>query len=325
MALLDSIYSRSYKSHKKAVFIMKILIVGAGGIGGFFGAKLHQAGVDVTFLLREQRHQLIQKHGLTVETPKGSFTVQPGIVLAEQLEPVYDLIILACKAFDLENALSSIIKASSKGVILPLLNGFTHFDTLDREFGKERVMGGVAHIAATISESGAIKQLTELNSFTVGPRTLGQEALSQALFALCKKADFDSFYEENIEQALWDKWVFLATLAGMTTICRGSVGEIVSTPYGKDLSRKMFAECCAIAASQGRPIDKSTQSTSQEILTKEGSLFTASMLRDLLTGKVDEHQHILGDLIDFANLNSIDCPLLKIAYTHMAVEGKKRT
>ena len=324
MILLDSIYSISYKSRKKAVFLMKILIVGAGGIGGFFGAKLHQASVDVTFLLREQRHQLIQKQGLTVETPRGSFTIRPGIVLAKQLEPVYDLIILACKAFDLDNALSSIIKASSKGVILPLLNGFTHLDALDRQFGKERVVGGVAHIAATITESGAIKQLTELNSLTVGPRTPGQEALCQALFALCKKANFDSFYKENIEQALWDKWVFLATLAGMTTICRGSVGEIVSTPYGKDLSMQMFAECCAIAASQGRSIDDSTQSGSQEILAKEGSSFTASMLRDLLSGKRDEHQHILGDLINFANLSSIECPLLKIAYTHMALEGKKR-
>ena len=301
---------------------MKILIVGAGGIGGFFGAKLHKAGADVTFLLREQRYELIQTQGLTVETPRGSFTIQPGIVLAKQLEPVYDLIILACKAFDLENALSSIIKASSQGVILPLLNGFTHLETLDRQFGKERVVGGIAHIAATITESGAIKQLTELNSLTVGPRAPGQEALCQALFALCKKADFDSFYKENIEQALWDKWTFLATLAGMTTICRGSVGEIVATPYGKDLSGKMFAECCAIAASQGRPIVQSTQSASQEILTKEESSFTASMLRDLLTGKRDEHKHILGDLIDFANLNSIDCPLLKIAYTHMAVESK---
>jgi 2-dehydropantoate 2-reductase len=319
---VDSIYSISYKSCKKAVFLMKILIVGAGGIGGFFGAKLHQAGADVTFLLRERRYELIQKQGLTVETPRGSFTIRPGIVLAKQLEPVYDLIILACKAFDLENALSSIIKASSKGVILPLLNGFTHFDTLDRQFGKDRVMGGIAHIAATITESGAIKQLTKLNFLTVGPRTPGQEALCQALFALCKKADFDSVYKENIEQALWDKWTFLATLAGMTTICRGSVGEIVATPYGKDLSGKMFAECCAIAASQGRSIDESTQSDSREILTKEESSFTASMLRDLLAGKRDEHKHILSDLIDFANLNSIDCPLLKIAYTHMAVESK---
>ena len=306
----------------KRASIMKILIVGAGGIGGFFGAKLHQAGADITYLLREGRYQHIQKQGLTVETPKGSFTIRPHVVLANQLEPIYDLIILACKAFDLENSIRSIAKASSKGAILPFLNGYTHLDILDRQFSKERVIGGIAHIAATISESGSIQQLTELNSFTIGPRAPVQEALSHELFSLCKKADFDSFYKENIEQALWDKWVFLATLAGMTTICRGSVGDIAATPYGKDLCRQMFAECCAIAAGQGYEIAEKTQSSSLEILTKEGSPFTASMLRDLLAGKKNEYQHILGDLIGFASNESIDCPLLKIAYTHMAVEGK---
>jgi 2-dehydropantoate 2-reductase len=301
---------------------MKILIVGAGAIGGFLGAKLHQAGADITYLLRERRYQHIQKKGLMVETPKGSFTVRPDVVLANQLEPIYDLIILACKAFDLNDALNSIVRASSRGVILPFLNGYSHLDILDRQFGKERVMGGIAHIAATISESGAIQQLTALNSFTIGHRAPGQEALSHELFALCKKADFDSFYKENIEQALWDKWVFLATLAGMTTLCRGSVGEIEATPYGKDLSKQMFAECCAIAAGQGYKIAEKTQLSSLEILTEEESPFTASMLRDLLARKKNEYQHILGDLIGFTSNGSIDCPLLKIAYTHMAVESK---
>lgn len=301
---------------------MKILIVGAGGIGGFFGAKMQQAGADITYLLRKQRQQLISDKGLTIETPKGSFTIHPQTVLADQLEPVYDLIILACKAFDLDNSLKSIAKASSKGIILPFLNGFTHLEILDREFGKERVMGGVAHIAATISETGSVKQLTELGSLTIGPRTPEQVALCQELFSLCQKTDFDSFYKENIEQALWDKWVFLASLAGMTTICRGSIGEIAATPYGKELSKRMFVECCAIAVSQQYPISEKAQLTSQEILTKEGSPFTASMLRDLLAGKKNEYQHILGDLIGFASNGSIDCPLLKLAFTHMAVESQ---
>ena len=301
---------------------MKILIVGAGGIGGFFGAKLHQAGADITYLLREQRHQLIQSQGLTVETPRGSFTIQPRMVLANQLEPTYELIILACKAFDLESSIHSIAKASSKGFILPFLNGYSHLDALDRQFGKERVIGGIAHIAATISESGSVKQLTDLNSFTIGPRSPSQEAFAQELFTLCKKADFDSFYKENIEQALWDKWVFLATLAGMTTICRGSIGEIAATPYGKDLCRQMFAESCAIAAGEGYAITEMTQLSSLDILTKEGSPFTASMLRDLLAHKKNEYQHILGDLVDRASEHSIECPLLKIAYTHMAVESQ---
>jgi 2-dehydropantoate 2-reductase len=308
---------------ERATF-MKILIVGAGGIGGFFGAKLQQVGADITYLLREQRQRLIQDRGLVIETPKGSFTIHPKTILAAQLEPTYDLIILACKAFDLDDSLKSISKASSKGAILPFLNGLTHFDALDRVFGKDRVMGGVAHIAATISETGSVKQLTELSTLTIGPRTSEQIILSQEFFELCKKTDFESFYNENIEQALWDKWVFLASLAGLTTICRGSIGEIAATPYGKELSKRMFAECCAIAASQKFPIAQKTQLASQEILTKEGSPFTASMLRDLLAGKRDEHQHILGDLIAFASHESIDCPLLKIAYTHMTVESKSK-
>jgi 2-dehydropantoate 2-reductase len=244
------------------------------------------------------------------------------VVLANQLEPTYELIILACKAFDLESSIHSIAKASSKGFILPFLNGYSHLDILDRQFGKERVIGGIAHIAATISESGSVKQLTELNSFTIGPRTPSQEAFAQELFTLCKKADFDSFYKENIEQALWDKWVFLATLAGMTTICRGSIGEIAATSYGKDLCRQMFAECCAIAAGEEYVIAEKTQLSSLDILTKEGSPFTASMLRDLLAHKKNECQHILGDLVERASKHSIDCPLLKIAYTHMAVESQ---
>ena len=304
---------------------MKILIVGAGGIGGFFGAKLIQVGADITFLLREKRQRLIQERGLTVETPKGNLTIQPHTILASQLEPVYDLIILACKAFDLNDSLQSIAKASSKGLILPFLNGFTHLETLDRHFGKGRVMGGVAHIAAMITETGSIKQLNELNSLTIGPRTPEQELLSQEFFTMCKKADFDSFYKENVEQALWDKWVFLATLAGMTTICRGSIGEIVATRYGKGLIERMFAECCSIASGNGYVITESTQASALEMLTKQGSPFTASMLRDLLAEKRDEHDHILGQLIAFAEHQSIDCPLLKAAYTHMAVESKNTT
>jgi 2-dehydropantoate 2-reductase len=245
--------------------------------------------------------------------------------LASQLEPVYDLIILACKAFDLNDSLQSIVKASAKGLILPFLNGFTHLETLDRHFGKGRVMGGVAHIAAMITETGSIKQLNELNSLTIGPRTPEQELLSQELFKMCKKADFDSFYKENIEQALWDKWVFLATLAGMTTICRGSIGEIVATRYGKGLIERMFAECCSIASGNGYVITESVQVSALEMLTKQGSPFTASMLRDLLAEKRDEHDHILGELIGFAGHQSIDCPLLKVAYTHMAVESKNTT
>lgn len=304
---------------------MKILIVGAGGIGGYFGAKLINAGADITFLLREKRHQLIQAHGLTIETPKGSFTVHPKAVTADQLEPIYDLIILAPKAFDLDDSLKSLAKASSHGVLLPFLNGLSHMEALDQQFGKARVMGGVAHIAAMITDTGAVKQLTDLNMLTVGPRSPEHEALAKEFIALCKKADFDSAYSENIEQVLWDKWVFLATLAGMTTSCRCSVGEIVSTPYGKELTLAMYEECCSIAKAAGYAIGELPRSKAIEMLTKVGSPFTASMLRDLISGQKTEHEHILGQMIKKGEENRIGCPLLKMAYTQIAVKQMKES
>ena len=303
---------------------MKILIVGAGGIGGYFGAKLINAGADITFLLREKRHQLIQAQGLAIETPKGSFTVQPKSVTASQLEPIYDLIILAPKAFDLENSLRSLDKAINQGVLLPFLNGLSHVETLDKLFGKARVMGGVAHIAAMITDTGAVKQLTDLNMLTVGPRAPEHEALAKDFIALCKQADFNSAYSENIEQVLWDKWVFLATLAGMTTSCLGSVGEIVSTPYGKELTLAMYEECCSIAKAAGYAIGELPRRKAIEMLTKEGSPFTASMLRDLISGQKTEHEHILGQMIKKGEENHIGCQLLKMAYTEIAVKQMKR-
>ena len=138
---------------------MKILIVGAGGVGGYFGARLINAGADVTFLLREARHQKIKAEGLVVETPKETFTVRAKSVTKDQLQPEYDIIMLAPKAYDLDDALESIAGASSKGVLIPFLNGLNHLQALDERFGLDRVMGGVAQIAGTITETGAVKRL----------------------------------------------------------------------------------------------------------------------------------------------------------------------
>ena len=296
---------------------MKILIVGAGGIGGYFGAKLMKAGADITFLLRDKRQKIIQAQGLIVETPKGNFTVHPKSLTADQLEPIYDLIILAPKAFDLDDSLRSLSQASTQGVLLPFLNGLSHIEALDKLFGKARVMGGVAHIAAMITGTGTVKQLTDLSMLTVGHRAPEHEALAKEFIALCKQTDFDSAYSENINQVLWNKWVFLATLAGMTTSARGSVGEIIATPYGRELTLVMYEECCSIAKASGQATGDMPKAT--EMLTKVGSPFTASMLRDLLSGQKTEHEHILGQMISRGEQYGLSCQLLKMAYTQMAV------
>jgi 2-dehydropantoate 2-reductase len=303
---------------------MKILIVGAGGIGGYYGAKLMLAGADITYLLREKRQVHIQKHGLVVETAKGEITVHPNTVTAKELTPIYDLIILAPKAFDLGDSLQSIAGASSQGVILPFLNGLAHIETLDQHFGKDRVMGGVAHIAATITESGSVKQLTDLHLLTVGTRSPQHEALAKAFYELCKAADFDEIYSDNIEQSLWDKWTFLSTLAGMTTLCNGSIGEIAITPYGDALTKAMYQECCDTAHAHGYSISAAAQAKAIEILTNVKSPMTASMLRDLNGGNRTEHDHILGEMIHKAESKQVPCNLIKMAYTHIELIQRRQ-
>lgn len=300
---------------------MKILILGAGGIGGYFGAQLVRAGADVTFLVRPKRKHLIDRDGLRIETPRGDFTVHPRTVTAAEVAPIYDLVILAPKAYDLEDALASVSKAQGHAVFLPFLNGISHLATLDQRFGRQRVMGGVAHIAAMITASGAVKQLTDLHSLTVGPRDAAQEALAHAFAESCKGAAFDCRYTDDIEQALWDKWVFLATLAGMTTVCQGSVGEIMATPYGEALTRQMFAECCAVARESGHPIGQAAADKSVRMLTQQGSTFTASMLRDLQAGQQTEHEHILGAMAQRGMERGLPMDLIRLAHTNMAVRA----
>lgn len=302
---------------------MKILILGAGGVGGYFGARLIQAGADVTYLLRDKRHAKIQAEGLVIETPKETFTVEPKAITRDQLKPEYDLIVLAPKSFDFEDALASLEDASAKGVFLPFLNGLDHIQQLDAKFGKDRVMGGVAQIAATISSTGAVKQLTDLHMLTVGHRSAAHENIARDFYALCENAGFDRLYSENIEQSLWDKWVFLASLAGMTTLCRGHVGKISAAPWGIESTTNFYAESCAIAAANGFPTKESAQKRSLDMLTNVKSSFAASMLRDLTQGNMTEHEHILGQMIQRGVSKGVTCPLLKLAHTHLVVEQDK--
>ncbi|MEK9952239.1 MAG: 2-dehydropantoate 2-reductase [Curvibacter sp.] len=303
---------------------MKILILGAGGIGGYFGARLIQAGADVTFLVREARQQLIERAGLQIETPGGGFRVQPRTVTAATVQADYDLIVLAPKAYDLDDALASLARADSHGALLPFLNGLDHLRVLDARYGRARVLGGVAHIAATLTPAGAVQQLSALHRLTVGARDPAHESLARAFIAQCGQAEFDSAYSEDIEQVLWNKWVFLATLAGMTTACQGSVGEIMATPEGAALMRQMHAECCAVARAEGQPISVEEQGKALAMLTQPGSAFTASMLRDLQGGQRTEHAHILGDMVRRGLQAQVNVDLLRLAWTHLVVRAAQR-
>ena len=183
---------------------MKILILGAGGTGGYFGGRLHQAGADVTFLLREKRARQIAAEGLRIESTKNSVTLRVNTVLANAVKPEYDLIILSCKAYDLDAGINAITPAMASNTchtcIVPLLNGISHIDTLDAAFGKSRVMGGSCQIAATLTMDGIVKSMLDVQSIVWGGREGSQDALAQKLGEAFANTTIDWRVSENIMQ-----------------------------------------------------------------------------------------------------------------------------
>jgi 2-dehydropantoate 2-reductase len=303
---------------------MKILILGAGGVGGYFGARLLQVGGDITFLVRSKRADVIRTQGLIVETPNDMIRLEPKLVVAEKPVQDFDLVMLSPKAYDLEDALKAVSNVPGNPTFLPLLNGFDHLQLMDELFGTARVMGGVVHISVVLNEEGVVKQLNDLHRFTFGTRHACQKPLADSLDRLFQMAAFDSVRSVNIEQSLWDKWTFLATVAGINTLMRAPVGEIVATQYGAQATHQMFKECCAVAEKYGYPVSEETQGHSLNILQKPNSNFTASMLRDLQSGHKTEHEHIIGSMLRRAIKAELSCPSLQLAYTQMVIREKQR-
>lgn len=300
---------------------MRILILGAGGIGGYYGGRLAEAGADVTWLVREKRLRLLQEQGLRVKSPFGDISMPVKAVTADTAGPDYDLIMLAPKAYDLDDSLHSLAGAlKGDALLVPFLNGLTHLDILDSRYGRARVAGGVAQIGATLDAQGAVLHLNKIHSLTVGPRDPAQRERLQAFHALCQGARFDAVYSENIELDLWIKWTFLATLAAATTLYRGSVGQIMATVRGAELVDRMYRECLAVSAAYGFALPEAVQSKARGTLLAAGSDFTASMYRDLVSGQRTEHEHVLGEMCRKASEKGLDTPLMAAAWCHMQVE-----
>ena len=304
---------------------MKMLILGAGGTGGYFGGRLAQGGADVTFLVREKRAQQLATNGLIVETLKDKFTLPVKIVLAANVKPEYDIVILSCKAYDLDSSIAAITPAMGPNTaIVPLLNGMSHLDTLDAAFGKQRVMGGACQIAASITKDGIVKSLAEMQSIIWGARDPAHAECATALGNAFAKTVVDWKVSDNIMQDMWEKVTFLSTLAGMTCLMRGSVGDILAAPDGQSLLQRYIDSCIAIATKEGYPPRASVSERYQKVIKTTGSPLTASMLRDLESDGAVEADHIVGFMLGKARAHGVDDTMLTVAYTHLKAYEARR-
>jgi 2-dehydropantoate 2-reductase len=296
---------------------MRFLVVGAGAIGGYFGGRLLEAGRDITFLVRPGRAARLAATGLVLTSPAGDASLpSPPTVLAPELRDTFDVVILACKAYDLDEAIDSVAPAVGPDTaVVPLLNGMSHLDVLDARFGPGRVLGGACFISARLDDDGRVVHASDIHRLAFGERSGGRSPRVDAIAAAMAGAKFEAAASDRIVLEMWEKWVFLAALAGITCLTRAAVGDVVAAG-GADLAAALLEECRSVAVAAGySPRPESLQAALRR-LTDAGSTVIASMLGDVEQRGPTEADHILGDLLRRrGGIADGDRSLLRVAYT----------
>jgi 2-dehydropantoate 2-reductase len=299
---------------------MRLLVIGAGSTGGYFGGRLAQADRDVTFLVRPARAAQLRERGLEIVSPHGDVTLSPKLTTAAELRDPFDAVLLTVKGFALQAAMDDLTPAIGSGtVILPVLNGMRHIQVLKDRFGETAVGGCVCKCATTLDDNGRVVQLTKLQDLAYGEIDGLPTARIQALDAFMTGAGFDARLSSVIEREMWEKWLMLASIGAITCLMRGNIGEVEAASGGREFIFGVIDEAVAIISAVGVPASRAAVDTIRTQLTQRGSTHTSSMYRDLQKGHHVEADEIIGDLARRGREAGIAAPLLAAAYAHLGV------
>ncbi len=293
---------------------MKITVLGAGALGGYFGGWLAENGADVTFLVRPKRKAALDRHGLIIESPIGPLKRPIKTVTAETVVADADIILLTCKAYDLDDALASIRPAMGpETAVLPILNGMSHIDRLVAEFGSSRIIGGLCKIQATLGPSGEILHMNQWNEIIFGELDGRLSSRVTTLEALLPTPQTKPKAVTNMREELWKKLVHLGTVATVTTLTRASLGVVNQTKDGPWLIEQTLRSVAEISAAEGFPMSDLYMRDYLKTFRAADSNYKASMLRDMERGGLTEGEHIMGYLRDRATAHGIAAPVFRIA------------
>lgn len=305
---------------------MKVLCLGAGAIGGYFGGRLVEAkAADVTFLVRDKRRAQLAADGLKVESQYGNFTLPVATIATGEIREPADYVLLTCKAYDLDSAIASIRPAVGPDTaIVPLLNGLSHIDTLNAAFGRERVLGGIAKIGITLQADGLIKHLNDWRFITFGEQDGTLSPRVEALKAAFDKTSVVADAVPDITHQMWEKLVHLCTIAAMTSLMRANGGEIARAPGGVALMHDMLDRNAAIATKAGYPPSAAFMANFREIFADPDGTYAASMARDIERKGPVEADHIVGFMLKKAEEYGVDPFLHRVAYVHLKAYENRR-
>ncbi len=298
---------------------MRMLIVGAGSTGGYFGGRLAQAGRDIVFLVRPARAARLRAAGLEIISPHGGATLRPQVVTANEVAAPFDAVLLTVKAFSLDAAMDDLAPAVGPAtMILPVLNGMRHMDLLAARFGAGAVIGCVCKVATMLDDQGRVVQLSPLQELAYGELDGTPSDRTSRLDAFLRDAGFDARLSPTIAREMWEKWILLATLGGINSLLRGTIGEI-ERAGGAGLAQQLLMECAAVSTAAGHAPSEAFIASATGAVTAKGSPLTSSMYRDLQAGLPVEADQILGDFLMRARALGVSTPLLAAAFTHLTV------
>ncbi|MBS29152.1 MAG: 2-dehydropantoate 2-reductase [Alphaproteobacteria bacterium] len=304
----------------------RILVLGAGGVGGYFGARLTEGGADTTFLLRSKRREQVDANGLTIHSDFfDDAHADVKTIVTDEIDAPFDLIILTCKAYQLDGAMDAIAPAvGAETGIIPLLNGMKQIDMLQARFGREKVLGGTTYIGARVdAETGNIVHFGDFHRIAYGEMDGSMSPRVDAFAALNDAVKFDIDPRDDIEQTMWDKFAMLCAMSSVNTLSRATVGEILDTPSGHEFLTAALAECRDTADALGHPVSQKTIETYERMFSTQGSKFASSMLRDVQADRPTEGAHIIGDMVERAEAAGLRTPILLAARAGLAVHDSR--
>lgn len=306
---------------------MRLLVVGAGSTGGYFGGRLSQAGRDVTFLVRPGRAASLRQDGLRIRSRfTGDATLHPPLLVAGDDQPApFDAALVTVKAYQLPAALDDMAPfIGPDTAVLPTLNGMRHMDLLTGRFGPARVAGCACKVATTVADDGAIDQLGPLGELDYGELDGTRSPRMESLDRFMQDAGFKAVWSDDVTRDMWEKWTMLAAIGALCCLLRGVVGTIGAAPGGAETAGAVVDEVVATMTAEGHPPRPAMAENVRTMLTQKGSVFASSMFRDMQRGAAVEGDQIVGDLVGRARRHGVPVPLLTAAWAALGVYGAAR-
>jgi 2-dehydropantoate 2-reductase len=305
---------------------MRFLVLGAGSLGGYLGAMLLKGGAEVAFLVRPARATQLAERGLVVRLADGELRRPVRTLLAGGIDGRYDVVLLACKTYDLDSAADAVAPALGEAsAVLPVLNGLGHIDFLAGRLGRGRVLGGVSNIAAARSPEGeVIPLLGPEGTLVFGELDGTQTARCREIRQAFEASGVPCRISADIIAEMWVKLFGFAAIAAIATLTRGKAGEIAAASAAPGFVAAVIDESAHAVAAEGYPPPPALQDLMRGLFAREGSPYAPSILRDVEQGRPTEAEDTIGVLVGCAERGGIEVPLLRAALCGLQVHEVRR-